>query len=131
MRSIALIALACAACTAPAQTILPGILDLAVAEGGQLKLCPEDGVKDTTATADCVLGPPAEAMAPYAVALKAKGWREEKGGAIWWPPAGGSPQSCLVVSAFQSNYSLSDRTLLEFRLIDPARDPMAACLPAT
>ena len=126
-RAAILLALAAAACTAPAQTILPGLLDLAVVKGDELKLCPTDGVQDTTPTADCVLGPAKDALAPYAAALKAKGWSGDKADTFWTPPGGGN--TCLFISAFQTNFSLRDRTLLEFRIIDPAKEQGASCQP--
>ena len=116
-----------AACTAPAQVILPGLLDLPVAKGDELKLCPTDGVKDTTPTADCVLAPAKDALAPYAAALRAKGWSGQKADTYWTPPGGGA--SCLFISAFQTNFSMRERTVLEFRIIDPAKEAGASCQP--
>ena len=120
-------ALALAACTAPAQTILPSLLDLPVAKGDELKLCPTDGVADTTPTADCVIGPAKDALAPYAAALRVKGWSSKRGDTFWTPPSGAA--SCLFISAFQTNFSMRERTVLEFRVIDPAKEAGASCQP--
>jgi hypothetical protein len=101
------------------QIILPGKLDLAVVAGDELKLCPADGVEDTTPAADCVIGPASNALAPYAKALKSKGWIEETGGGVWMSPAGEARRRCLVVSGFRTNFTKRERTLLEFQVSDP------------
>lgn len=116
-----LAALAVGACSAPEQVILPGQLDLPVAEGDVLKLCPDDGVDDTTPNADCVLGPPSYALAPYAATLKKRGWKSD--GPLFVSP----DRTCVEVQGFQTNVTKRERTLLEFRFIDPSRNPEQTC----
>ena len=68
------------ACDAPVKYILPGQVDLKLAAGDRIKLCTDDGFDDTTPMSDCVIIERAShPLAPYAEALKAKGWAKVEG----------------------------------------------------
>src|SRR5579871_5381275 len=82
-------------CSPAEQLILPGKLDLLVAKGDRIKLCPDDGVTDTTPDADCIIGPAKDALGPYANELSAKGWRTGDG-KVWTAPEVASSQTSLA-----------------------------------
>jgi hypothetical protein len=111
------------ACGGPAapKIVLPGKLDLAVAEGDELRpSCPSEapGTEKDNAI-DCLYGAAKDALAPYEKQLTAKGWSSLDGGSSWAgpPTADGEPGACLTVRSFQSNFRRRERTVLEFELV--------------
>lgn len=116
MRALGLMVLALAACSAPDQLILPGKVDLAVAPGDRIRLCAEDGLKDTTPDADCVQTEREHPMEVYSQALKALGWAQveaEAGRETWTLDAG---EACrrVVIDGGRDGFARKRYSLLRF-----------------
>ena len=113
------LALSLAACSPPDKPILPGKLDLKVAQGDRWKLCADDGLEDTTPDADCVLALEVDPMKGYAAALEAQGWMRVEaladGGEVWAkaPNAAGQCER-LDVSGVRERFAAKIYTLLRF-----------------
>lgn len=118
MRAIVGAAFLLAACSAPAQFILPGKLDLPVAPADRIKLCADDGLKDTTPDVDCVLGAEKDPIAPYAKALKGMGWvqSEAEAGREVWTLGEGAACKRVVIDGAREEFARKRYTLLRFEV---------------
>ena len=119
-RALATLSFLIVACAAPDTPILPSKLDLPVAAGDRWKLCADDGLKDTTPDADCVLAPLDEPMAGYVATLEALGWRKAETTATseTWTRTG-AVCGILTVSGVRETYARKDYTLLRFEVSCP------------
>ena len=126
MRITLLASLLLAACSAPDKFILPGKVDLKLAAGDRIKLCTDDGFDDTTPMSDCVIIERAShPLAPYAEALKAKGWKRIEGAddgvrEVWSQAAGAGACSRLVIDAGHEKMSRKRSVIVRFDLSEGA-----------
>lgn len=116
--------LALAACTAPVKYILPGQVDLPLAAGDRIKLCTDDGFDDTTPLSDCVIIERAShPIAPYAEALKTKGWSKVEGddtGREVWTRGAGTACKRLSVDAGSEKMSRKRFMIVRFEVSEGA-----------
>lgn len=116
--ALALAGLMLAACSAPAQVILPGQVDLAVVAGDRIRLCAEDGLEDTTPDADCVQTEQKHPVEAYGSALKAMGWAqvEAEAGREVWSLGGGAACRRVVVDSGRDEFARKRYALVRFEV---------------
>jgi hypothetical protein len=118
-----------AGCSRPPQVILPGKLDLAAASGDRLKLCPDDGMEDTTPDADCILSTAKDPVDPYATALQKLGWTHGGDDLLRWisPAAADGKQKCLAITTYTTNAARGEGEVVMFSAHEMSGDPGLAC----